>query len=55
MLRVLFASALALLVVAPALADDMEICRDKDKQVDPKARLDACEKIIARYFYGRNP
>jgi tetratricopeptide (TPR) repeat protein len=47
MLRVLFASALALLVVAPALADDMEICRDKDKQVDPKARLDACEKIIA--------
>src|SRR5665213_2587671 len=47
MLRVLFASALALLAAAPALADDMEICRDKDKQVDPKARLDACERIIA--------
>jgi hypothetical protein len=47
MLRVLFASALALLAAAPALPDDMATCRDKDKQLDPTARLDACDRIIA--------
>jgi tetratricopeptide (TPR) repeat protein len=47
MLRVLFASILALLAATPVLADDMETCRDRDKQFDPKARLEACDKIIA--------
>jgi tetratricopeptide (TPR) repeat protein len=54
MLRVLFASALALLAAVPALADDMETCRDKDKQVDPKARLDACDRIIAGQVTGKD-
>jgi tetratricopeptide (TPR) repeat protein len=40
------ASVLAL-PAAPARADDMDICRDKDKQADPAVRLQACEKIIA--------
>jgi tetratricopeptide (TPR) repeat protein len=45
LLRVLVVSAVALAFAAPVRADDMDICRDKE--VDPKARLDACEKIIA--------
>jgi tetratricopeptide (TPR) repeat protein len=35
------------LPAAPALADDMETCRDKDKLAQPQARLEACEKVIA--------
>jgi hypothetical protein len=30
---------------APARADDMDICRDK--QTEAKARLEACEKVMA--------
>jgi tetratricopeptide (TPR) repeat protein len=45
MLRALFMSAVLLAVAGPALADDMDICRDR--QSEPKARLEACEKIIA--------
>lgn len=45
MLRVLFMSAVLVAAAGPALADDMDACRDK--QVEPKARLEACERIIA--------
>jgi tetratricopeptide (TPR) repeat protein len=44
MSRGLFAAILALAFAAPALADDLQICRDR--QADAKARLDACEKLI---------
>jgi len=48
MLRILLISfGLASTLALPALADDMDICRDKDKQAEPAARLDACEKVIA--------
>jgi tetratricopeptide (TPR) repeat protein len=45
MLRALLMSAVLLAVAGPALADDMDVCRDK--QSEPKPRLEACEKIIA--------
>jgi tetratricopeptide (TPR) repeat protein len=45
MLRVLFMSAVVLAIAGPALADDMDICRDR--QAEHKARFEACEKIIA--------
>ena len=45
MLRALFTSAFLLAFAGLALADDMDVCRDK--QSEPKARLDACDKIIA--------
>ena len=45
MLRALFISAGLLAVASPALADDMDICRDR--QSEPKGRLEACERIIA--------
>lgn len=46
MLRVLFASALALLAAAPALAaGDIDTCRDLG--AEPAARLAACESVIA--------
>jgi tetratricopeptide (TPR) repeat protein len=45
MLRALFTSAVLLAAAGPALADDMDTCRDR--QSEPKARLEACEKIIA--------
>jgi tetratricopeptide (TPR) repeat protein len=44
MLRGLFAAILALAFAGPALADDLETCRDR--QADAKARLDSCEKLI---------
>ena len=50
MLRVLFVPAILLIMLlaaVPARADDMDGCRDKDKQSDPAARLAACEKVIA--------
>ena len=50
MLRVLFAPAVIfamLLTVSAVRADDMDACRDKDKQSDPAVRLAACEKVIA--------
>jgi tetratricopeptide (TPR) repeat protein len=48
MLRILLISfGLASTLALPALADDMDTCRDKDKQAEPAARLDACEKVIA--------
>ena len=45
MLRILVVSAVVLTFAAPARADDMDICRDR--QTEAKARLDACEKVIA--------
>ena len=45
MLRAFLMSAVVLAVAGPALADDMDVCRDK--QSEPKPRLEACEKIIA--------
>jgi tetratricopeptide (TPR) repeat protein len=45
MLRAFIASAVLLAIAGPALADDLEACRDR--QAEAKARLDACEKAIA--------
>jgi tetratricopeptide (TPR) repeat protein len=45
MWRALFISAMLLAAGGPALAEDIDICRDR--QSEPKARLEACEKIIA--------
>jgi tetratricopeptide (TPR) repeat protein len=45
MLRALFVSAVLLAIVGPARADDMDACRNR--QTEAKARLDACEKVIA--------
>ena len=45
MLRALFVSAVLVAVAGPALADDIDTCRDR--QTEAKARLDACEKVIA--------
>jgi Flp pilus assembly protein TadD len=44
MLRVLFVSAVLLAIAGPALADDLETCRDP--QADSKLRLTACEALI---------
>jgi tetratricopeptide (TPR) repeat protein len=43
--RVLLVLAAVLGFAGPARADDMDICRDK--QADAKARLEACDKVIA--------
>jgi tetratricopeptide (TPR) repeat protein len=45
MLRVFFGLVVTLAIAGPVLADDMESCRDK--QTEAKARMDACEKVIA--------
>ena len=45
MLRALLMSAALLAAAVPALADDMDVCRDR--QSEPKGRLEACERIIA--------
>jgi tetratricopeptide (TPR) repeat protein len=45
MLRALFVSAAVVAIAGPALADDLDLCRDR--QTEAKARLDACEKIVA--------
>jgi tetratricopeptide (TPR) repeat protein len=45
MLRALLVSAVLVAVAGPALADDIDSCRDR--QTEAKARLDACEKVIA--------
>jgi tetratricopeptide (TPR) repeat protein len=51
MLRTLCLAAAALLSIAvpasadPQLSDDLTVCRDR--QNDPKTRLEACEKVIA--------
>src|SRR5580692_9978658 len=45
MLRVFFGLVVTLVIAGPVLADDMATCRDK--QIEAKARLDACEKVIA--------
>jgi tetratricopeptide (TPR) repeat protein len=45
MLRAFFVFVVVLAIAGPALADDMDICRDK--QTEAKARLDACEKVLA--------
>jgi hypothetical protein len=45
MLRALFGSVLLVAIANPALADDIDACRDR--QTEAKARLDACEKVIA--------
>jgi len=59
MLRVLFVSTILLAMSGPALADDMDTCRAskaeangqpsdaKDRQAEAKARLEACEKVVA--------
>jgi tetratricopeptide (TPR) repeat protein len=44
MLRVLFVSLLTLTLAAPALADDLETCRDR--QADAKLRTTACESLL---------
>ena len=41
----LFGLAITLAIAGPDLADDMDACRDK--QTEAKARLDACDKVIA--------
>lgn len=43
--RVLFILMVMLAFARPALADDMDVCRDR--QAEAKARQDACEKMIA--------
>jgi tetratricopeptide (TPR) repeat protein len=45
MLRAVFVSAVLVGVGGPALADGMDACRDQ--QTEAKARLDACESVIA--------
>jgi tetratricopeptide (TPR) repeat protein len=45
MLRALFMLAVTLAFAGPARADDMDTCRDR--QTEAKARLDACDKVIA--------
>jgi tetratricopeptide (TPR) repeat protein len=45
MLRALSFSVVLLVIAGPALADDMDLCRDR--QTEAKARQDACEKVIA--------
>jgi tetratricopeptide (TPR) repeat protein len=45
MWRAFFVSAVLVAVAGPALADDMDACRDQ--QTEAKARLDACETVIA--------
>ena len=46
MLRIVVAATVVLAIAGPALADDdMDACRDR--QTEAKARLDACEKVIA--------
>jgi tetratricopeptide (TPR) repeat protein len=45
MLRALFMLAVTLAIAGPARADDMDTCRDR--QTEAKARLDACDKVIA--------
>jgi tetratricopeptide (TPR) repeat protein len=45
MWRAIFVSAVLVTVAGPALADDMDACRDR--QTEAKARLDACEQVIA--------
>jgi Flp pilus assembly protein TadD len=45
MLRVFLVLAAIMASAGPVLADDMEACRDK--QTEAKARLEACEKVIA--------
>ena len=44
MLRVVFVSAVLLTIAGPALADDLETCRDP--QADSKLRLNACEALM---------
>jgi tetratricopeptide (TPR) repeat protein len=46
MLRALFVSAVLLTIAGPALADDMDACRDKQAE-DKAARVQACDKVIA--------
>ena len=46
MLRAFFVSAVLLTIAGPALADDMDVCRDKQAE-DKAARVQACEKVIA--------
>jgi hypothetical protein len=43
--RVVLVSAAVLGFAVPARADDVDICRDK--QTEAKARLEACEKVMA--------
>jgi hypothetical protein len=43
--RALLASIFMLAVAGPALAGDLNACRDR--QTEAKARLDACGKVIA--------
>ena len=45
MLRAFFVFVVVLAIAGPALADDMDTCRDK--QTEAIARLDACEKVLA--------
>ncbi len=44
-MRILCLSAVVLAIAGPALADDLEACRER--QSEPKSRQDACEKVIA--------
>ena len=45
MLRALVLSIVALVIAGPALADDLDACRDRQTEV--KARQAACEKVLA--------
>jgi tetratricopeptide (TPR) repeat protein len=59
MLRGLFVSAILLAMSGPVLADDIDTCRGrqgeakdqptdaKDRQAEAKARLEACERVVA--------
>lgn len=44
-LRAVFVSAVVLAMSGPALADDLQTCRDRQAE-DKAARLEACEKVI---------
>jgi tetratricopeptide (TPR) repeat protein len=44
-LRAVFASAVVLAISGPALADDLQTCRDRQTE-DKAARLEACENLI---------
>jgi tetratricopeptide (TPR) repeat protein len=47
MLRAFLVLVVALAIAGPVLADDMATCRDKQAEAKAKARLDACEKVLA--------
>jgi len=52
MLRILFVVIVMMVVVRPASADDMALCRDRETEF--KARLQACDNAIAAGISGKD-